>query len=142
MHRAALPPHLLPQKMRRLHSVAQANGQRTVSIDDMIAQVPAFFAALSAERLVSLRLLGQGVRPAMGSASPDLEVLAAQMWRGGWFGSVLVRQFVCAGSIVVDRQHSSNIACFAMSAVRHACFAQQSKTCQLLSTCTNVCCLV
>ncbi|PSC70051.1 DNA-(apurinic or apyrimidinic site) lyase 2 [Micractinium conductrix] len=26
------------QKMRRLHSVAQANGQRTVSIDDMIAQ--------------------------------------------------------------------------------------------------------
>lgn len=27
------------QKMRRLHSVAQANGQRTVSIDDMLAQV-------------------------------------------------------------------------------------------------------
>lgn len=27
-----------PQKMRRLHSVAQANGQRTVSIEDMLAQ--------------------------------------------------------------------------------------------------------
>ena len=33
---------LLPQKMRRMHGVAQANGQRTVGIEDMLAQVGAF----------------------------------------------------------------------------------------------------
>ncbi len=28
-----------PQKMRRMHGVAQANGQRTVGIEDMLAKV-------------------------------------------------------------------------------------------------------
>lgn len=38
-HPSQPTPCLALQKMRRLHSVAQANGQRTISIDDMLAQV-------------------------------------------------------------------------------------------------------